>query len=421
MAATTSPQPAPDPRVLARAHDEFRAHGRVAAGVRPLIAESWRRCVVGGLDPAHPHPRLVPAADLAERRQGHPLADLRPALRSLLMADDRDSGVLVAITDVDGTLLWVEGDHAVRSRAERMSFAAGACWSEREAGTNAPGTALALGRPVRVRAAEHLADAAAAWSCAAVPVHDPSSGAVVGVVDLTGGDAVAGPHVLSVVRAAVATLESQLALRAEVVPRPAPSPPPSAPGVRTLSVLGQRAGLLSRPGGEQRLGLRHTEVLALLATAPAGRTGEQLAHLLHERPVSSVTVRAGLSRLRRLLPDVPVRSQPYRVDRLVTDAQEVSRLLGRGRVADAVTAYAGPVLPRSTAPGVVDLRDELHGAVRTAVLRSGNGELVTRLARGEHSRLDVGLWRAAVDLLPAGSPDRDAAVAHLRRVEVDLA
>ena len=37
-----------------------------------------------------------------------------------------------------------------------MHFVPGADWSEESAGTNAPGTALALGRPVQIFGPEHL-------------------------------------------------------------------------------------------------------------------------------------------------------------------------------------------------------------------------------------------------------------------------
>ena len=38
-------------RALAGHHDDFLATGRIAPTVRPLVADSWRRSLVGGLDP----------------------------------------------------------------------------------------------------------------------------------------------------------------------------------------------------------------------------------------------------------------------------------------------------------------------------------------------------------------------------------
>ena len=85
-----------------------------------------------------------------------------PIIRQLLVEDAADSGVVVAVSAADGTLLWVEGDRKACRRAEAMNFVPGADWSERAAGTNAPGTALALDRGVQIRGSEHFSPRRAA-------------------------------------------------------------------------------------------------------------------------------------------------------------------------------------------------------------------------------------------------------------------
>jgi transcriptional regulator of acetoin/glycerol metabolism len=112
---------------------------------------------------------------------------MKPALsliRRLLVDDAIDSGVAVAITAADGTLLWVEGDHCTGRRAEAMNFVPGADWSESSAGTNAPGTALALDCSVQIRCCEHFANVVQPWSCTAVPIHDRNGGALIGAIDV---------------------------------------------------------------------------------------------------------------------------------------------------------------------------------------------------------------------------------------------
>ena len=116
----------------------------------------------------------------------------------------------------DGTLLWVEGDPVARGKAEKMNFAPGADWSERGAGTNAPGTALALDREIQIRGSEHFSRIVQPWSCTAAPVHDPSSGALLGAIDLTGGASVASPQTLALVRA-IATRHSGSAIAREAL------------------------------------------------------------------------------------------------------------------------------------------------------------------------------------------------------------
>jgi transcriptional regulator of acetoin/glycerol metabolism len=99
---------------------------------------------------------MLDDARLAEIRSSHPLASVMPVIRRLLVDSAAEAGLLVAVSDAAGRLLWVEGSPDLRSRAEAMNFLPGADWSEGVAGTNAPGTALALDLPVQFLGPEHL-------------------------------------------------------------------------------------------------------------------------------------------------------------------------------------------------------------------------------------------------------------------------
>ncbi len=128
---------------------------------------------------------------MAEARATHPLAIAMPVIRRLLVEEAAEAGLLVAVSDAAGQLLWVEGDSVLRAQAETMHFLPGADWSEDSAGTNAPGTALALGRPVQIFGPEHVLRRVTPWSCSAAPIREPDTGAILGVLDLTGGPEVA--------------------------------------------------------------------------------------------------------------------------------------------------------------------------------------------------------------------------------------
>ena len=67
-----------------------------------------------------------------------------------------------------------------------MNFAEGTLWSEPGAGTNAIGTAVALDHAVQVFGPEHFSEPVQRWTCSAAPIHDPDTGALIGVIDLTG-------------------------------------------------------------------------------------------------------------------------------------------------------------------------------------------------------------------------------------------
>jgi hypothetical protein len=159
--------------------------------------------------------RLAPVPlkqdQLDEYRGTHPLMRMLPLFRDLLGAVVRDAGCVFAIADAAGELLWVEGDPKTRTSAERIHFIEGADWSERTAGTNAPGTSLTLGRPVQIIGGEHFNGAVRGWSCAAVPIRDPDSGMLLGVLDLTGGGPAGTPPMLALIRATARTVETELA------------------------------------------------------------------------------------------------------------------------------------------------------------------------------------------------------------------
>jgi transcriptional regulator of acetoin/glycerol metabolism len=206
-------------RHLGALHDTFVSSGTVDPGLRPVVSDSWCRSVRSGLDPEHSLAQLrLDEARLAEARATHPLAIGMPVIRRLLVEEAAEAGLLVAVSDAAGQLLWVEGDPVLRARAENMHFLPGADWSEDSAGTNAPGTALALGRSVQIFGPEHFLRPVTAWSCSAAPIREPDTGAILGVLDLSGGPEVAGAQTLALVRATVAAVEAELRLSRLAVP-----------------------------------------------------------------------------------------------------------------------------------------------------------------------------------------------------------
>ncbi|MCB0916501.1 MAG: GAF domain-containing protein [Actinobacteria bacterium] len=404
-------------RLVGRAHELF-VTGVVGGvdNVRGVVLDSWHRSASHGIDPtvAAP-PQVLSSNDLAGVRDASPLSAVMPLVRDLLADTVTESGNVVAVGDADGRLLWVEGDSRRRSEVEAMGFAEGTLWSEAAIGTNAPGTALELDRPVQIFAAEHFVSSVQSWSCTAVPVHDLRSGSVLGVVDVTGDDHTVSSQALALVRATVAAAEATLVAvryRPDGTVRLDGSDRTAEPW--RLEVLGRAGAELHGDVGTRTLSTRHSELMLLLALHPRGLTTDQLATLLHHDEVPAVTIRAELTRLRRLLGPDELLSRPYRLARSVdTDLKDVLDLLAEGQLREAVGRYPGPLLPQSEAPAIAELRYDTAMRVKRAALASGDVSTLLRFATTPDGRSDVEVLSAVLPLLPAGSPRRPAVEARI--------
>ncbi|MGH4030019.1 GAF domain-containing protein [Actinomycetota bacterium Odt1-20B] len=391
-------EPGADPaerlRVLRRAHESFAAAGTVARPVRSVVADSWRRSARARVSPEGFEASVeLTDGELGSYRAEHPLARVMPLCRELMGTYASDGEHLLAVCDAHGRLLWVEGHAATRQRAGRMNFVPGARWAESAMGTNAPGTAVAVDRPVQVFAAEHFMRRVQPWTCAAAPVHDPRTGRLLGAIDITGGDGLAHPHSLAFVQAVARAAELQLAASA---PRP-----PTGDTVE-LTALGRDEALLLAHGRKVRLSRRHSEIVVLLARHPEGLSGDELLCALYEdESVTPVTLRAELARLRRLLGPELLRSRPYRLaSRVESDVALVERRLAAGSVTAAAAAYAGPLLPASQAPAVARLRRRLADELRAALVARRDPDLLSDWAHTPWGEDDFTVWRALAAVRP---------------------
>jgi hypothetical protein len=228
------------------------------------------------------------------------------------------------------------------------------------------------------------------------------------------------------VRAAARMAEAELARTLLTRQEPAYAEPTSALAVG-IELLGRNDALVTIRAGHHgraqriRLSPRHSEVLLLLACAPRGLSGDELAVLLYEDDAASSTLRAQMNRLRSLLGDELLTSRPYRLVASVTgDWLAVQARLAAGDVAGALHAYRGPLLPRSSAPGVMRLREELEASVRHAVLRSGVADLMSAWTRSGWGRDDYEMWAAQAEVLGPGSPLLPLVQGQIARLDREL-
>lgn len=331
-------------------------------GVDPAVVASWRRCATALSSGGHADGAPVEDADeIRARWEASPIRRAVPNLADHLDALATSADLIACVTDPDGRVLWQATPAWLRPRAERVGLRPGGMWHEAVAGTNGIGLALAADRPTTVFATEHWLDPVQEWVCYAAPIHGPD-GEIVGAIDLSTtwkhDNALALPTVASLTR----VVEHELRLAAsggEVLEAPA----------LDLRVLGEPSATLN--GVPLRLTLRQFEILAILGIAGAMTLGELHAHLYGDRPVSMATLKAEISRLRRILGG-RLTSRPYRLALPHSlDAVQLLERLERGHVERAARLYSGQLLPASEAPYVADHRHHVDVALRTALLTHG--------------------------------------------------
>ncbi|WP_433659590.1 GAF domain-containing protein [Nocardia sp. CA-128927] len=396
-----------------------QAHGYLSAGgdqltqlaglLRPAVLESWLRSVRGGVDPMDLlDGRGLRGADLLRYREAHPIATLMPLIDKLLVQDTARTGLIVVVADQFGRVLSVHGNPDQVGAAAEIGLRSGDDLSERRIGTNAVGLVVRTGRAAWIHGPEHFLQRMHQITGAAAPVHDPD-GRLVGVLMIAGGVRVAQPEILALVKATATAAEMDLLLTAMRSNRHGSSgghalDAPSADRLG-LDVLGLGQPHLSVAGDRVPLSQRHAEILLLLTEHPEGLGADHLALLLDDTDLDNGTIRAAVSRLRAVVGPTVFGSRPYRLRvHIATDVEALRAALDSGDVDAALRLYAGPVLPRSAAPGIIDIRDELRVRLRTAVLSSGESGVLRRWTAGAEGRDDAAAWAAYRSTVDRDSP-----------------
>lgn len=395
-------------------------------GLRPIVRDSWLRSRHSHVDLSATAQLVMADDELEEYRKTHILAPLLPVVHKLLLRHTLEEGLIVAIGDEAGRLLWVEGDKQSISRADDMGFRPGTDWSEAAMGTSAPGVALATGSEVQIHSLEHFAESVVPWSCSAVPIHHPEDNRVIGVLDITGDQDAVLPVVLPLLQATAAAMQAELHARRldELLSTHTSTitTVPVAGLVPSLRFLGRNRAVLEVSGQVVvTFSPKHSEILLLLATEPAGYTAEALAEKLYGGSASPVTIRAEITRLKKVLKDntvdVDIDSMPYRLKPPIDcDIKRVTGFINRGAHRVALAKYPGPILPGSTAPGVEEARARLSGHIREVMLQDASVDVLLDYARTQEGIHDQEVWEACLRLLPPRSPKRSEVVLRLEEI-----
>ena len=176
-----------------------------------VILDSWTRCLDAGLSAATAlRVPVVEGVDLAFRRERSEFVRrLARAELETLSRQIAGSNFLLAFADCDGVILDLFADNRFTMSGADAGIVAGSVWSERVAGTNGLGTALATGNAVAVTGLEHYFLSLGDVSCSAAPVRD-AHGQVVGVLDASSYFESRQRHTQALVQMAATHIENGL-------------------------------------------------------------------------------------------------------------------------------------------------------------------------------------------------------------------
>jgi sigma-54 dependent transcriptional regulator, acetoin dehydrogenase operon transcriptional activator AcoR len=179
----------------------------------PWIERSWQRCLQSGYHPTQNVDfDVVPRQTLRRVQEANQtlLSVARPVLARLgqAIADTRYFAIL---TNAQGIVVDVNGPIDRSDPRADVIARVGVDLSEQSVGTTAIGAALIDQQPVWLHRGEHFFDVNTAYSCAGAPLFGPD-GACVGMLDLTGIDAVERPELKHLVAQTASKIENALVL-----------------------------------------------------------------------------------------------------------------------------------------------------------------------------------------------------------------
>jgi transcriptional regulator of acetoin/glycerol metabolism len=193
---------------------ELLLGGQLPAGTLPMWVErSWHRCLQHGLQPQR-SAEFQTLGDALVRRtleaNQHLVHTARPILENLGRAIV-NTRYFAILTNRDGVVVDNSGPIDHTDPRAHLITRIGTDLSERSVGTTAISTALAEQQPVWLHRGEHFFSNTAVYSCAGAPLMGPD-GSLVGMLDLTGIDALERPELKHLVAQTAAKIENALVL-----------------------------------------------------------------------------------------------------------------------------------------------------------------------------------------------------------------
>ncbi|MDX1755721.1 MAG: sigma-54-dependent Fis family transcriptional regulator [Marinobacter sp.] len=182
---------------------------------RSVIADSWSRCIAYGLDHDHqPDTVSLNEAELAALEDSHKEllstteTEVLPYYNNIMS----NSRCLILLADCQARVLRSWGDKRITETHLKPYFEVGSNWQERNSGTNAIGTAIAIGASIQVQRNEHFLKLNRSIIGSAAPIFDTDK-ALVGVLSVCSDAYLPQAHTLGMVRLLSQSVENRLLIR----------------------------------------------------------------------------------------------------------------------------------------------------------------------------------------------------------------
>lgn len=192
---------------VAAARAGYLSSGDAPTGaVSDFVAASWYRSHAAGVAPDSGDVPYLGDVDISSRL----LRCARPIVERLIGSTE-DIPLSVALSDGKARVLTrVDTSRTIGLLLDQISLAPGFDYAEGHIGTNGVGTVLESGKSVHIVGPEHFHERFQPYSCSGSPIHDPLTGRIEGVLDLTCLTEHSTPLLHSFVRSAAKDIERSL-------------------------------------------------------------------------------------------------------------------------------------------------------------------------------------------------------------------
>ncbi len=323
------------------------------------ILKSWQRSKLAEI----PKERMVAPLITTSTVESNSLNQALKICEQELKHVAQQSSMVLAVGDINSTIIWTEASQQMRKAAERVHFIEGGQWREEVVGTNALALTLKTEKSSCVFSNEHYMESIHDWVCYAAPIVDPFSKQLIGVLDLSttwdhhnSFGLLAAERCASLIQSALLNYQRQhLFIRTFGIPQ----------------VIFNGRTLVVTP--------RQIEILTILALCPQGLSLDSLHQALYgERKVSMGTLKAEMSQLRDLLGGM-LGSRPYKLlAHIEADFLQIENALDVGFVDKALQQVNGVMLSKTESPFLCSWRNCLDSRLSEAIFNYCDVEVLLK-------------------------------------------